>query len=57
MLTVSMQWDVFARYKNIFETQCYQHFSEFGCHIIVPECDPESKQVIHPCREMCYDTD
>ena len=42
-------------YINVFETQCYQHFSELGCHIIVPECNPESKQVIHPCREMCHD--
>ena len=54
MLTVSSQWDVFTIYVNFFEI-CYQHSSELGCHFIVPECDSESKQVIHPCREMCHD--
>ena len=25
------------------------------CHVIVPECDPVSREVIHPCKEMCLD--
>ena len=39
----------------ILEGLCYQHSVELGCRIILPECNPESKQGIHPCREMCYD--
>ena len=27
----------------------------FDCYVIVPKCDPVSKQIIHPCREMCHD--
>ena len=34
---------------------CYQHLEELACHTLVPKCDPVSKQVIHPCREMCHD--
>ena len=34
---------------------CYQNIREFFCHVQVPKCDPLLKQVIHPCREMCYD--
>ena len=28
---------------------------EVICYIILPKCDPVTKQVIHPCREMCQD--
>ena len=34
---------------------CYQHTWEVLCHILLPKCDPVTKQVIHPCREMCWD--
>ena len=34
---------------------CYQHLQELACYVLVPKCDPVSRQVIHPCREMCYD--
>ena len=34
---------------------CYQHLHEFLCYVFVPKFDPVSKQVIHPCREMCQD--
>ena len=34
---------------------CYPHKLELGCHVLIPKCDPVSRQVIHPCREMCHD--
>ena len=34
---------------------CYQHLQELFCYTLVPKCDPVSKQVTHPCREMCHD--
>ena len=34
---------------------CYQHIWEVTCYIILPKCDPFTKQVIHPCREMCQE--
>ena len=55
VLTVLRKSDLFKIYINIFEAQCYQHSSELGCYIIVPECDLQTRQVIHPCREMCHD--
>ena len=33
---------------------CYKHFNEVICHVVVPKCDPETAQVIHPYRETCY---
>ena len=55
MLTILSHWDHFKTYVAIFEGQCYQHFLEVGCYVVVPKCDPISRQVIHPCREMCHD--
>ena len=34
---------------------CYQHFWEIACHVLLPKCDPVTKEVTHPCREMCWD--
>ena len=34
---------------------CHKHLWEFICHIILPKCDSVSRQVVHPCREMCWD--
>ena len=34
---------------------CYQHMWEFACYTILPKCDPVMAQVMHPCREMCWD--
>ena len=34
---------------------CYQHLSEVVCYIMLPKCDPVTQQILHPCREMCYD--
>ena len=34
---------------------CYQYRHEFLCYVAVPKCDPVSRHVIHPCREMCQD--
>ena len=28
--------------------------SAFLCHIYLPRCDIEPKQIIYPCREMCH---
>ena len=40
-----------ARYDSL----CYQHSREFLCYFFLPKCDPVSKQIIHPCREMCLE--
>ena len=34
---------------------CCQHFWKVACHTILPKCDPVSRQVIHPCKEMCWE--
>ena len=46
--------------KEAFRTSdtnplCYDHFTEITCHILVPKCDASTGQVIHPCKEGCYD--
>ena len=50
-------FDVYKAYQttSIFEGRCYQHFEDLVCHIIFPKCHPVTKQVTHPCREMCWD--
>ena len=55
MLTVSRHWETvqnicryFRRYNIISILQ------NLDAEFIVPECNLESKQVIHPCREMCH---
>ena len=55
MLTVLTKWEQFKTYIFLFERLCYQHSAELGCYVMVPKCDPVSRQVTHPCREMCYD--
>ena len=37
------------------DATCYQYLYEVACHILLPKCDPVTEQVIHPCREMCWD--
>ena len=34
---------------------CHQHLQELACYILVPKCEPMSRQVVHPCREMRHD--
>ena len=53
VLTVLRHWEMFTALVAIFEGVCYQHFLEVGCYAVVPKCDPVSRQVIHPCKEMC----
>ena len=33
--------------------KCYPYFYESLCYVVFPECDPETKRIIHPCKEMC----
>ena len=35
--------------------RCHQHLEEILCHVFLPNCDPFTQQVFHPCREMCWD--
>ena len=48
-------FDLYKAYEtaSIFDGRCYQHLEEIACYTIFPKCDPFTKQVIHPCREMC----
>ena len=41
------------RYK--YKQSCYQHEIELLCYLGAPKRVPDSKQIIHPCREMCHD--
>ena len=34
---------------------CYKHFHEFMCYVLTPRCDPQTKQMVPPCREACED--
>ena len=34
---------------------CYQHFHELMCHIFTPRCDPQTEQMVPPCREAFLD--
>ena len=38
-----------------YNMSCYQHRVEFLCYMFVSKCDPNSKRIIPPCREMCHD--
>ena len=33
---------------SVSEGTCYKHFWEVACHIMLPKCDPVTKQVVHP---------
>ena len=35
--------------------ECYQHAVELMCNMYMLKCDPESKKITPPCREMCED--
>ena len=35
--------------------RCQQHLEEILCHVFLPKCDARTQQVIHPCREMCWE--
>ena len=36
-------------------TGCYELAIPFNCYMLIPKCDPISKRIIPPCREMCHD--
>ena len=55
VLTIARHWESFSAVLTILKGLCYQHMSEFGCYVVMPKCDPVSRQVMHPCREMCHD--
>ena len=38
------------------ERICYKHHNEILCPVALPQCDPSSNQLIHPCKEMCFDS-
>ena len=44
---------IFERTSSCFEL--FQHALKFFCNFFILKCDPESKQIIPPCREMCYE--
>ena len=44
-----------AIYPNYPQFGCYQHFHEIMCYILAPKCDPQTKQMVPPCREACLD--
>ena len=45
-------------YNKLFgQEPCYQYDTEYVCYTLQPKCDPETQQVVHPCREMCHDAE
>ena len=55
VLTVMRHWESFSALFTLLEGLCYIHVVELGCYAVIAKCDPESRQVIHPCSEMCHD--
>ena len=53
--TVVRHWEPYIAAVAILERLCYQHMSETACYAVMPKCDSVSRQIIHPCREMCHD--
>ena len=52
----SKDWFDFYLFKLLnYHATCYQHTQELLCGMLIPKCDPNSKQVIVPCSEMCHD--
>ena len=35
--------------------RCYKYFNELMCYVVVPKCDQDTQQIIHPCKEMVYE--
>ena len=35
-----------------FPFNCYPYFEEFLCNVYFPQCNPESKSIVPPCREI-----
>ena len=48
-------YDKVQSYQLIFNFDCYQHWTELICHVMVPQCNPVTKQVIYPCKKTCLD--
>ena len=55
VVTVVRHWEPVIAVVAILERVCYQHMSEIACYLVMPKCDPGSRQINHPCREMCHD--
>ena len=43
------------RYRTNCNPICYKHFIEIAYYILSPDCHPDTGQVVHPCKEACYD--
>ena len=41
--------------RDYLQFGCYQHLHEFICYTLNPKCDPQTKQIVPPCRETCLD--
>ena len=56
MRTVLTDYQWFKSYEALTDMigLCHQHLEELACHVLVPKSDPSSRQIIHPCREMCH---
>ena len=54
--TVQNALYVFQNYQftTSFSGRCHQHLLTILCHFMLPECDPVTQQLIHPCKEMCW---
>ena len=45
----------FSKYLWFRSYECHQHSTSFLCNLYILHCDPESNEIIPPCREMCHD--
>ncbi|KAJ7410458.1 hypothetical protein WISP_108075 [Willisornis vidua] len=48
----SISWES-SLFPALVQTNCYKYLMFFACTILVPKCDPHTKQRIPPCRTLC----
>ncbi len=40
---------------NLNPFGCYQNIDDGICHLLIPSCNPQTREVTHLCEEMCLD--
>ncbi|XP_063313991.1 atrial natriuretic peptide-converting enzyme [Pelobates fuscus] len=48
----SISWES-SLFPALVQTNCYKYLMYFACTILVPKCDPQTRQRIPPCRSLC----
>ncbi|XP_062239506.1 atrial natriuretic peptide-converting enzyme [Platichthys flesus] len=48
----SVSWES-SLFPALVQTGCYQYLMFYACTLLVPKCDPVSRQKVPPCRSLC----